>query len=173
MPVTQVGAIFATASKLLQRVYIPHADDSEIPLQHVGAGETLLNVPIATYRTGGAAAVQSVIGTPTFSGRCVVVDKNTNLVTNAIIADPAIYADPSGNTVMAHDVALPGDLWTGTQFTRRYVEITPANGTVISVSTQPIMSAKPVTATNFLVSSPTLNTGNIVANLIGKVAAVA
>ena len=73
MPITSVGAIYATASKLLQRVYIPHANDSEINQQHVGAGETLTTVPLATYRQGGPGAVQALIGTPTFSGRCVVV----------------------------------------------------------------------------------------------------
>jgi hypothetical protein len=35
MPITSVGAIYATRSKLLRRIYIPHADDAEIQAQYV------------------------------------------------------------------------------------------------------------------------------------------
>jgi hypothetical protein len=165
MPVTQVGAIYATGSKLLQRVYIPHADDSEIAQQHVGASETLLNVPIATYRTGGSAAVQALIGTPTFSGRCAVVDKNTNLVVDLLVADPAIYTDVRG-PVVAHDHAMHGDTWTGIVFTRRYVEINPqapsALTAIVAVSVQNIDTAAPATSGNILMVSTTLNIGSAI-----------
>jgi len=153
-------------SKLLQRVYIPGADDSEIAQQHVGAGETMLSVPVATYQTGGAPAVQAVIGAPTFSGRCAVVDKNSNLVVSAIIADPALYSDPGGNLVMAHDLATTGDTWTGSQFMRRYVEVNPKAPTaltaIVAVSTVPVgVTPTPVTAGNIMIASPTMNVGSV------------
>jgi hypothetical protein len=167
MPVTQVGAIYSTASKLLQRVYIPHADDSEIAQQHVAPGETLLNVPIATYQTGGPSAVQSAIGTPTFSGLCAVVD-NTNTVISVIIADPALYTDPAGNLVIPSDLARVGDTWTGTQFMRRYVEINPKAATaltaIVAVATWPVTSTPtPVTAGDIMIASNTLNVGGALA----------
>ena len=177
MSVTQVGAIYATGSRLLQRVYIPHADDSEIAQQHVTAGETLTSVPIATYRTGGAPAVQASIGAPTFSGRCAVVDKNSNLVTAVIIADPALYSDPGGSLVIIHDLAIPGDLWTGAIFTRRYVEINPHAATallsIVAVSVQNITTAVPGTVGNILMPSTTLNVGSVLpAALFTKLAAM-
>jgi hypothetical protein len=165
MPVTQVGAIYATVSKLLQRVYIPHADDSEIDQQHVGASESLLKVPIATYKTGGPPAVQAAVGTPTFSGACAVVD-NTNTVISTIIADPTIYADPGGNTVMASDLAQVGDTWNGTQFMRRYVEVNPKAPTaltaIVAVSIWPVdQIPTPVTPGNIMIASTTMNVGGI------------
>ncbi len=176
MPVTQVGAIYATTSKLLQRIYIPHADDSEINQQHVAAGETRTTVPAVTYQQGGAAAVQALIGTPTFSGRCVVVD-GTNTVVDAVVADPALYTDSRG-TVMAHDHAIPGDAWNGSIFTRRYVEINPLAPTaltaIVAVSVQNILTAAPATPGNILMASTTLNVGSAISpTLLAKLKAFA
>jgi hypothetical protein len=168
MAVTQVGAIYATVSKLLQRVYIPHANNSEIAQQFIAAGETLLNVPIATYQTGGQAAVQALIGAPSFSGRCAIVDKTTSFVLDVIVADPVLYADPNGNHVIPHDHVMPTDLWTGTgsQFTRRYVEINPHAPTaltaIVAVSVQSIDNPVPGTPGNIMMASATLNVGNAI-----------
>jgi hypothetical protein len=177
MPVTQVGAIYATGSLLLQRIYIPDSNDSEIDQQHVGVGETLVKVPIATLHSGGHPAVQSAIGTPTFSGRCAVVDQNSNLVVDLIIADPVLYSDPRG-PVIAHDHVAHGDLWTGVgaNFTRRYVEINPnaaiALAAIVAVSVQNIDTAAPTTAGNVLMNSPTLNVGSLLpAQLFAKLKA--
>jgi hypothetical protein len=139
MPVTSVGAIFATNSKLLQRIYMPSSDDSEIAQQHVGPGETLLTVPISTYAQGGISAVQGAVGIPTFSGRCAVVDGKTNKVIDAIIADPAVYSDPRGQ-VIPHDLAMVGDSWTGSTFTRIYAQVDQTTGNIISMGPQPINS---------------------------------
>lgn len=108
MAVTYVGAIYATASLLLQRVYIPHADDGEIGQQHVGRGETIIIVPIEAYRHGGAAALQALIGEPKHDGRCAVVD-HTGTVVDVIIADPDIYSHPDGHRVIVHAQARVGD----------------------------------------------------------------
>jgi hypothetical protein len=118
MPITQVGAIYATGSRLLQRIYIPHADDSEIEQQHVASGETLRRVPLALFRDGGPPALQALIGAPMFSGRCALVHKTSKVVIDVIIADPALYADPDGHLVIADDQAIHGDVWTGTEFRR-------------------------------------------------------
>ncbi len=163
MPITQVGAIYATGSKLLQRVYIPHADDSEIAQQPVGVGEALLNVPIATYQTGGPGAVQGVIGIPNFSGRCVVVDPNSNLVIDVVVADPALYTDPRGSVVTS-DQAIVGDVWDGTQFTRRYVEVNPkaptALSAIVAVAVWPLGTTPvPITLGNIMIASTTMNVG--------------
>jgi hypothetical protein len=169
MAVTSVGAIYATGSLLLQRVYIPHADDSEIAQQHVGQGETLVNIPLATYQQGGAQAVQSSIGAPSFSGRCAVVDTNSNLVIDLLQADPALYTDLRG-PVVAHDHVMHGDTWTGTGavFTRRYVEINPNAATallaIVAVSVQNIDTAAPAAAGNVLMVSNTLNVGDAIAS---------
>ncbi len=163
MPVTQVGAIYATVSKLLQRIYVPDADDSEIAQQHVGAGETLQTVPVSTYRTGGPIAVQAAVGTPTFSGRCAVVD-GTNTATSTIVADPALYIDASGNSVRPSDIAIVGDVWDGTQFTRRYVEVNPkaptALSAIVAVTVWPVgVTPVPVTLGNIMIASTTMNVG--------------
>jgi hypothetical protein len=100
MPVTHIGAIYATKSKLLQRVYIPHDDDSEIEQQHRHPGETLLRVPIETYRNGGAPAVQALIGTPAHNGLCQVIHKGTGQILDRIIADPDIYRHPDGHRIV-------------------------------------------------------------------------
>src|SRR5208282_567038 len=118
MPVLHVGVIYATVSKCLQRVYVPHADDSEIAQQHVGLGESIFNVPYLTYVNGGAAACQAAIGTPAHSGRCAVVNPSTGAISKFIMADPAIYADPDGHHVIQTDNAVGGDVWNGTTFTR-------------------------------------------------------
>jgi hypothetical protein len=152
MALAHVGAIYATVSLLLQRVYIPTADDSEINAQHVGVGETLVLVPIAAYQSGGAAAVQAAIGVPTFSGRCALVAANT--VVDHIIADPALYTDPSGRLVIAHDTTCIGDTWTGAVFTRPFAEFVPATGIVAVISTQNIDTAVPQTPGNLLSSLP-------------------
>jgi hypothetical protein len=152
MAVTSVGAIYATVSLLLQRVYIPSADDSEISAQHIGAGETLALVPIATWQSGGPQAVQAAIGIPTFSGRCALVAAGT--VVDHIIADPAFYSDPSGRLVIAHDTTCVGDTWTGTIFTRSFAEFVPATGIVVVISTQNIDTAVPQTPGNLLSSLP-------------------
>ena len=107
--VTSIGAIYATKSKLLQRVYIPSFDDAEIDNQHVHPGETLTRLPLDLYVPGGAAFCQSIIGVPTFSGRCVVVDDN-NVIVDAITADPDIYWDARGRVIPSDDGGV-GDVW--------------------------------------------------------------
>ena len=55
--VRHVGAIYATGSKLLQRIYVPDYDDGEIAQQYVGPGELLMLVPIETFRSGNHTAI--------------------------------------------------------------------------------------------------------------------
>jgi hypothetical protein len=168
MAVTQIGAIYATGSKLLQRVYVPSVNDSEIDAQHIGAGETLTHVPLATYQAGGSVAVQAALGAPSISGRCAVVD-NTNMVVDHIIADLAVFGatDPQGRLLVASDRSAVGDAWNGTNFMRRYVEINPhaptALSSIVAVSIQNIDTAAPATAGNILMASGTLNAGSVIA----------
>jgi hypothetical protein len=103
MSITSVGAIFAMGSKLLQRIYIPSADDSEIDGQFVGDGESLLWVPIAVYREGGPTAVQAFVGEPAHNGLCHVIDRVTGDILQTIIADPDIYEHPDGHKVVLVD----------------------------------------------------------------------
>jgi hypothetical protein len=158
MALTSVGAFYASQSLLLQRIYIPDADDSEINLQPLFPGETVLLVPIETYRTGGPAAIQALVGKPhvtgnglsNASGRCAVVDKASGLVVDNIIADPALYADPSGGLVIPHDQTCVGDAWTGATFTRQFAEISLATSKYVNITTQNIDTAAPQTAGNIL-----------------------
>jgi hypothetical protein len=164
MAVTSVGAIYATGSLLLQRIYIPDADDSEISNQFVLPGETLVRIPQSTYQLGGSAAVQAAIGTPSFSGRCVIVD-NTSTVIGSLKADPALYTDPQGRQIIAHDRASIGDTWTGTIFTRPFAEYVPATGIITVISTQNIDSPTVVTAGDQLLSlapGSTLQVGQLI-----------
>ena len=164
MAKTSVGAIYATGSLLLQRVYIPDFDDSEINQQFVGPGETLVQLPLVTYQTGGHPAMQTLIGTPTFSGVCAVVS-SANVVIDRIIADPAIYTDPRGLTI-ASDLAMHGDTWTGTIFTRQFAEVSKATGLVVGISAQNIASPVPTTAGNYMISMG----GSVTALQLGSVA---
>jgi|SRR5882672_12234364 len=119
MAIMSVGAIYATQSKLLQRVYVPSVDDSEIANQHVGVGESIVLIPMSTYVQGGGPAVQAVIGTPTITGICALVD-HTDTVVGKIIADPEIYTHPiAGHRVVLNDTAMVGDKWDGTAFHRK------------------------------------------------------
>lgn len=178
MALTSIGAIYATQSLLLQRIYIPHADDNEIAQQQVGVGETLINVPLATYEHGGAPAVQNLIGAPTFSGRCAVVAASA--VIDHVIADPALYSDPRGQ-VIPSDISMIGDTWDGTAFHRAFIELDHTKGTIVAASTQPILSAAPtVNALNYLLTasvSPTAVIGasvpGVTARIVSRVAAKA
>jgi hypothetical protein len=162
MPITSVGAIYATNSKLLQRIYVPHGDDSEIAQQFVAAGETLVSVPLAIYQSGGVLAVQSAIGTPTFSGRCVVVN-NANSVIDAILADPAIYSDPRGQ-VIPSDFAMVNDHWTGTTFTRVLAQVSLTTGNIVSIGPQAISNATAASGNILMVVGPSALLGQ---NVIG------
>jgi hypothetical protein len=159
MALTSVGAIYATQSLLLQRTYIPHTDDSEINRQPIFAGETLLLVPLATYQQGGVSAVQALIGTPSITGNCVIVDPVSKLVVDRMIADVAIYNGgsgtmPDGHLVVASDAAMVGDLWNGTIFTRAYLELDHTTGLVVATSTQNILTAAPtLNALNRLINA--------------------
>ena len=107
--------IYATGSKLLQRIYLPHASDDEIDRQHVGAGETLVRVPMEIFRRG-QDAIQAFIGTPAHSGVCCVVHKETKRVIDRIIADPELYQHPDGHHIIQSDGGDHGQIWTGERF---------------------------------------------------------
>jgi hypothetical protein len=102
MALTSVGAIYATQTKLLQRVYIPHGDDREIAEQHVHPMESVLLVPLAVYRDGGAQAVQDLIGKPSTDGYCALHHKDTGEIINHIIWDVTVhgYVHPEGHRVI-------------------------------------------------------------------------
>ena len=102
MAVTQILAIYATKSLLLQRIYIPHADDSENGQQHVAKGESTVLLPLSMYAEGGPQAVQAAIGQPLISGHCVVVDHNNQIIDH-IHADPELYSDPRGRVIHHSD----------------------------------------------------------------------
>jgi hypothetical protein len=161
MALTSVGAIYGTQSNHLQRIYIPDNDDSEINNQYVGPGESVMLVPISVYQNGGPDAVQAAVGPydTTVAGRCAIVSNTTLKVIDHIIADTNIYngatgLNPDGNHVVRHDNTAIGDAWLSTiNFTRRYAEITPANGSVVAVSTQNINNAAPANGQNLLVGT--------------------
>jgi hypothetical protein len=102
MALTQVGAIYATQTKLLQRIYIPHGDDSEIAQQHVHPMESLLLVPITVYEKGGVAAVQAAVGKSTTDGYCFLHHKDTGEILGAIIWDVTVHGHvhPEGHRVV-------------------------------------------------------------------------
>jgi hypothetical protein len=102
MAVTKVGAIYATQTKLLQRVFIPHGDDREIDEQHVHPKESVLFVPIEVYQTGGAQAVQALIGNPTTDGHCALHHRDTGEIIDNIIWDVTVHGHvhPDGHRVV-------------------------------------------------------------------------
>ena len=150
---TSIGVIFAGQSKLVQRIYIPSLDDSEIAQQFVGPGEQLTTMALSVYQIGGADAVQVAIGAPTFSGRCAVVNPQ-NIVVDVIIADPALYADSRG-TVIPHDAAKNGDIWDGTNFSRSYTEFNKTTAVIAAISNKVINNPVPANAiSNKLMVTP-------------------
>jgi len=151
MALTSVGAFYATVSKLLQRVFIPSVDDSEIVAQPIAGGETLGIYPLATFQAGGPAAIQALIGAPTFSGRCVVVD-GTNTVIDSVIADPVLYSDPRGACI-ASDRATNGDKWTGSYFTRLFAEYDSSRN-IVAVGPYKVDNPIAVNAGNKLIVVP-------------------
>jgi len=166
MALTSVGAFYATVSKLLQRVFIPSVDDSEIVAQPIAAGETLGIYPLSTFQAGGPPAIQALIGAPTFSGRCAVVD-GTNTVIDAIIADPVLYSDSRGACI-ASDKATTGDKWTGSYFTRIFAEYDSTRN-IVAVGPYKIENQVPVNAGNKLIAVPV--GGAVWATVGGKVPA--
>jgi hypothetical protein len=118
MTVKHAGAIYATKSKLLLRIYVPDESDDEINRQHVGPGETLVRVPIEVFRSGDHRVVQAHIGEPAHSGVCAVVHKDTGRVIDRIVADPDLYRHPDGHHVIQSDEAEHDDRWDGQRFLR-------------------------------------------------------
>lgn len=163
MSITNVGAIYATVSKLLQRVYVPSLSDAEISQQYVADGETLQNVSLAVFQKGGLVAVQAAIGVPSISGRCAIID-GTNVCIDVIIADPAIYADPNGNQLILSDLAAVGDTWVAaaSQFQRRYAEYDTSTRVVNNISMQNIANPVVKTVGDALTASDTLQVGQVV-----------
>lgn len=167
MAVTSIGVIFAGQSKLVQRIFIPSGDDSEIAQFVAGPGERKTTMALSVYQNGGVDAVQAAIGAPTFSGRCAVVDA-TNIVIDLIIADPALYNDARGQ-VIAHDTAMHGDTWTGTTFTRPFIQYTRATGIVTAIATGPVDSPPFFsTASSAVVSQPPGFSTSVGSKLPGK-----
>ena len=175
MSITKVAAIYATGSKLLQRIVVPDYDDKELDRYPPGQGESVVFISIDTYRKTGAIGALEIIGPPTFSGVCAVVDKCTNLVIERIIADPEIYAHPDGHAVIPSDAAMHGDSWDGTQFSRQFAEVDATTGMVVDIYVQPIDALPPAKKNggpaNLLVSSDTLQIGDTVQHIADKYAA--
>lgn len=99
---SKVGAIYSVRSKLLQRIYVPDAEDDEIDRQYIGAGEALMMVPLDIYRTGGAVALQSLIGEPTSDGYCAVIDKESGEIIERVIWDIELHGNkhPDGHLIV-------------------------------------------------------------------------
>lgn len=156
MPVTRVGVIYATVSKLLREIHVPHEDDSELDQYYktrvLVDGESFASVPVDVYAAGGAQAVQAAVGAPTFSGRCAVVADG--VVVDHVVADPALYVSQSGSVVPS-DLSEVGDNWDGKVFTRNFAEIDRVTGRVVAQSAQDISAHAPsVDPGNYLVSMP-------------------
>jgi hypothetical protein len=102
MAVTVVLAIYATQTKLLQRVYIPHGDDRETLEQHVHPLESFILVPLSVYEKGGAEAVQDLIGQPTTDGHCAVHHKDTGEIIDYVIWDVTVHGNmhPEGHRIV-------------------------------------------------------------------------
>jgi hypothetical protein len=162
MAVLHVGAIYATKSLLLQRVYIPDHDVGEIFRQHVGPGESLMLVPINIYRIGGALAVQATIGVPAHSGRCAVVHSQTGEVVDMIIACPDVCQQLNGHSVIQTDIAVQGDMWDGKDFTRMHAHVDAKTGLIITMHRAPIGRALPAPAEHFLLEvAPDAKVGDL------------
>jgi hypothetical protein len=111
-----VGAVYATRSKLLLRVYIPDHWLDDINDHPIAQGETLMRVPYDLHFHGGAKFLQSIIGIAAHSGRCALVHKDTKKVINVIVADPDLYHHPDGHLTIQDDYANIGHIWDGNKF---------------------------------------------------------
>ena len=66
-PVKHVAAIYATKSKHLLRIYVPHEEEDEdvqFNRQHLRSGETLIRVPMEVFQSGNHTVIQDIIGNP-------------------------------------------------------------------------------------------------------------
>ncbi|MGA7259653.1 MAG: hypothetical protein WA709_01040 [Stellaceae bacterium] len=124
--------IYATGSKSLRRkIILDH--ESQLDLHQPGPGESRLLLPLSAPFDDAAcrAAIAVATGAEPFSGRCCVIDADSNVV-GVCNADPTLDTHPAGRLV-AHDVAGPGDRYEDGVFKREYAIVDNAT---LKVSTR-------------------------------------
>lgn len=100
MAATQVGLVYSTRQKIVRRVIVPDSDAALDLPGWIGAGETLIRMPLQTYQAMGSPAdrdawLASQIGPPVGTDRVVILDGRNDVV--AITrADALLAADVAG-----------------------------------------------------------------------------
>ncbi len=115
-----VGLVYSATTWRLRSVVIPE-NDSQLTGRAVGRGEALQIISSDTYAANPGDQLQVILngltGQVPSGDRYISVDSGNNVV-SVHIADPAGCGDTApqpGNSLIAHDTAVHGDLyWNGT-----------------------------------------------------------
>lgn len=159
---TQAVAIYATASKIIRRIIVPD-NDAALALHQPLPGESRLLVAIGAHDLASVkAAVATATGVTPPSGRCCIVDGSGNVI-GACSADPALDAAPAGASLVASDVAAPGDRYVAGIFQRQYAVVNSATNTVTAIEYLPIGAA--AATGSYLVPAGNLQAGSVVTKL--------
>lgn len=134
---TQLAVFYATGSKILRRKVIPD-NDAQLALHQSEPGESRLLMPLDRLYDDAAcrAAIAAATGVTPPSGRCCVVD-STGKVTGVCNADPALDTHPAGSLI-ASDIAGPGDSHVAGRFVRHYAVVSTATNTVTAIQQLPV-----------------------------------
>jgi hypothetical protein len=125
---TQLAVFYAAGSKILRRKIISDSD-AQLALHQPGPGESRLLMPLD--RPYGDKECSEATGVAPPPGRCCVVDA-AGKMTGVCNADPALDTHPTGSLV-ASDIAGPGDSLVAGRFVRPYAVVSTATNTVTAI----------------------------------------
>lgn len=130
---TQFAVFYATGSKIMRRKVIP-AHDAQLAAHLPEPGESRLLLPLARASDDNAcrAAITAATGVTPPSARCVLVSAQGDVI-DVLNADPELDAHPLG-TLVASDLAGPGDRYAAGQFLRRYAVVDNLTGRVTALT---------------------------------------
>lgn len=134
---SKMGVVYATGSKLIRRVIVPDSDRDLARSDFLGAGESILVVPIGNpFDTSGLQKlVLDLHGLDIVPcGRCAVIDGHGDVV-NVIMADPEIDS-VAGHRLVTSETADVGWRYDGCGFHARLV-VAGADGVVTRVLWHP------------------------------------
>src|SRR5207244_10255297 len=105
---TKFGIVYGTATKIIRRFVEPD-DDADLSSIVLKPGEALLQLPLADHPIITVAALQSMIGPPSHSGRCAKIAMDatggTGTVVEIIRADPTVDPTLGPHRLVQSDLA--------------------------------------------------------------------
>lgn len=133
--VTHFGVVYGTATNVIRRFIEPDSNE-ELDRLVLWPGESLKKLPFDDHPVIRVAFIQEHIGPAAHSGRCARCDAEGRVV-DIVQADPSVDPKLEGLTIIQHDRAKPGDLWSEGQFWRDFA-VADVNGTVREIALLPV-----------------------------------